>query len=937
MEIMDDVLDLKDSLEDALGRQTRKARRVLRGESGFSTLVIVLVIMAVGAIIITPLLAFVVVGTRAGRVHNRNTDRLYAADAGIQDGLWRISSGDYYDDWKGTWDDSVFDSDPLTYSVPDINGCTVTVTLRPVWLLDGLETPAHGRMPHAELVTVSSVASAGTLQIVVVMDESIQSAKKLDRIGVWLPSGFDYVEGSSSLEDDDSEDWYCEPTVTEWKSGHTVIWDYATALKFEDFPNVDGERMVISLDYTGEGAMTGSWSWTRTNSNDIYLSWSTDIKIFQIESTATDPETGVTTTVVAGNMLNESVGTYLAYYGDYEVTGNALMREIDTDKVRERLYLESPGEISVIPESATVRRILLYWSGWKEDPWDIWDYTADERLDLAEDAGVTQVSLRAVYDGDDYDLGTVTAEEWTVLPNGSEYSPNGWSYGCNCDITNLVLGDLPDDFAGNATYWVGHADTTDSPTTTLRGVWGTSTSNIYAVGEDGYIAHCDGSSWTSMTSGATNDLYGIWGSSASNIFAVGAGGTILRYDGTSWSAMTSGTTSDLYGVWGSSATNVYAVGAGGTIRKWNGTTWSSSSSGTTSNLYGIWGSASNNIYAVGAGGTIRKYTSSWAASSSGTTQTLYGIWGSSSSNIFAVGAGGTIRRYTSYWGNSGSGTTQTLYGVWGSGSNNIYAVGASGTIRRWNGSFWGNSNSGTTQTLHGAWGTNSNNIWAVGASGTILFNNGSSWSAASTATGLYGWVNGHSGETISASTEYPLSDVVDNQWANACWSIITLYTSPVTLAHQMYLFDTFRYWNSEDDVEFTLDGFLAPKGIADEDDAVRLTYFVGEGDQWYSNGDNIYLNGTQLNPGNSVSGSAAPDDNAMNSSSDSGGVTGYPPDDGIDLDTYSIDGSEGIIDPADTEATVRLTTGTDVWNLIYMILSFRSDNVGSGCLTYVVI
>ena len=338
------------------------------------------------------------------------------------------------------------------------------------------------------------------------------------------------------------------------------------------------------------------------------------------------------------------------------------------------------------------------------------------------------------------------------------------------------------------------------------------------------------------------------------------------------------------------------MGAGGTIRKYT-TSWASSSSGTTNTLYGIWGTASNNIYAVGASGTIRKYTSSWASSSSGTTNTLYGIWGTASNNIYAVGASGTIRKYTSSWGNSSSGTTSTLYGVWGSSSSNIYAVGADGTIRRY-----------TT-----------------------------SWGAVNSGTALYTWVNGHSGETANITTQNPLSDVVSNQWANACWSIITLYTSPVTLAHQMYLFDTFRYWNSEDDIEFTLDGFLAPQGIGSEDDAVRLTYFVGEGDQWYSNGDNIYLNGTQLNPGYSVDADAAPDDNAMNSASVSGGVTGYPPDDGIDLDTYSIDGSDGIIDPADSEATVRLTTGTDIWNLAYMILSFRSDNVGGGCLTYVVI
>ena len=70
-----------------------------------------------------------------------------------------------------------------------------------------------------------------------------------------------------------------------------------------------------------------------------------------------------------------------------------------------------------------------------------------------------------------------------------------------------------------------------------------------------------------MTSGTTNSLNGIWGSSSSNVFAVGSGGTILKYNGTSWSSMTSGTTNQLNSVWGSSGTNVFAVGIGGTILK----------------------------------------------------------------------------------------------------------------------------------------------------------------------------------------------------------------------------------------------------------------------------------------------------------------------------------------------------------------------------------
>jgi len=68
-----------------------------------------------------------------------------------------------------------------------------------------------------------------------------------------------------------------------------------------------------------------------------------------------------------------------------------------------------------------------------------------------------------------------------------------------------------------------------------------------------------------MTSGTTNRLTAVWGSSATDVFAVGWGGTILHYDGTSWQLMTSGTGNNFNAVWGSSATDVFAVGEYGTI------------------------------------------------------------------------------------------------------------------------------------------------------------------------------------------------------------------------------------------------------------------------------------------------------------------------------------------------------------------------------------
>ena len=46
--------------------------------------------------------------------------------------------------------------------------------------------------------------------------------------------------------------------------------------------------------------------------------------------------------------------------------------------------------------------------------------------------------------------------------------------------------------------------------------------------------------WSFMDTGVTNALNGVWGSSATDVFAVGTLGTILHYDGktkSAWTAM----------------------------------------------------------------------------------------------------------------------------------------------------------------------------------------------------------------------------------------------------------------------------------------------------------------------------------------------------------------------------------------------------------------
>ncbi len=102
-------------------------------------------------------------------------------------------------------------------------------------------------------------------------------------------------------------------------------------------------------------------------------------------------------------------------------------------------------------------------------------------------------------------------------------------------------------------------------------MWGTSSSNVYAVGNNGTVLHYDCTAWTTPASATTHDLWAVWGSSPTDVYAVGivsAGSiaTILHYDGTAWSALTSDTGPSFYGLW-VNASGLYAVGESGVVRQ----------------------------------------------------------------------------------------------------------------------------------------------------------------------------------------------------------------------------------------------------------------------------------------------------------------------------------------------------------------------------------
>ena len=109
-----------------------------------------------------------------------------------------------------------------------------------------------------------------------------------------------------------------------------------------------------------------------------------------------------------------------------------------------------------------------------------------------------------------------------------------------------------------------------TPDNSLVGLWVGATNDVWIVGSgpdgEGLTMHYDGSSWTQTlrrTPEGNNEpgLSDVWGSSGSEVYAVGEGG-ILHYGGANWTLINP---SPGIRVWGTSAGDVFVLGHGAVL------------------------------------------------------------------------------------------------------------------------------------------------------------------------------------------------------------------------------------------------------------------------------------------------------------------------------------------------------------------------------------
>ncbi|WP_164012480.1 hypothetical protein [Pyxidicoccus trucidator] len=300
--------------------------------------------------------------------------------------------------------------------------------------------------------------------------------------------------------------------------------------------------------------------------------------------------------------------------------------------------------------------------------------------------------------------------------------------------------------------------------------------------------------WKRVPSNTCYELFGVWGSSATDVWAVGAGGTLIHWDGKEWTPFSSPTNRDLRAVSGTGPTDVIAVGgkvgdALPTIIHWDGKVWSPAkwspdaredgpewghTRGTPRVLLGVHAIAPGQAIAVGHGSRVelngtewRAYGfymgqphnfiggfgtyASWGVGPEGSiwrqfrggferegyyrgevsrASNLFGAWVATEEDVWAVGevpvladgqaslAGIIARRNAQGWTSEQSTGWPRFRAVWGATAGDIWAVGLSG-LAHWDGTAW-TPLLGDKLTSNAIWGTSATDAWRVGPGGRVM-------------------------------------------------------------------------------------------------------------------------------------------------------------------------------------------------------------------------
>ncbi len=232
----------------------------------------------------------------------------------------------------------------------------------------------------------------------------------------------------------------------------------------------------------------------------------------------------------------------------------------------------------------------------------------------------------------------------------------------------------------------------------VRAVAGSSATDVWAVGRKG-IYHYDGSVWSDSTPESlrclTCTLRSVSVVSNDDVWAVGDEGRVAHFDGKSWS-ITQPTHDDLTRVvaWHGEVVANMAWGKG--LIRFDGKTWSPFSWPDANVVVAdFWGTSSRDLWVPGKSAHHFDGSKWVEAPPLGTLAQMYAVGGSAPDEVWMVGSSGTrvpggrAHHFDgTTWKDVDLPRTGTLHAVWVVSPKEAYAVGLVGSVLGWDGAAW---------------------------------------------------------------------------------------------------------------------------------------------------------------------------------------------------------------------------------------------------------
>jgi len=290
----------------------------IRDERG-QALVLTIILLLLGSLIIAPLLGFMSTGLIVGQVFEKKTEGLYAADAGVEDAIWKIMN-----DPPASYPYSY--PDPLT-----VNGMSVNITIDAVttfYTLDVGSGQGHNEWFEVESERVQlpyydADEDAYIHEWQLSLTNKTNSEESVEKVIIGYPNELSYLSGLTDEDIDglknqnNSFEDFDDPLDSTYLTNVTVLtWEFnppPPRPEIKAAPDPDNEvytTVTCTFELVGPEDAGGVEVIIVIKRQDIAAVW--EFKPFKI--TAVADKAGTTVTTVEAGVLEGSDTVLVGYW-----------------------------------------------------------------------------------------------------------------------------------------------------------------------------------------------------------------------------------------------------------------------------------------------------------------------------------------------------------------------------------------------------------------------------------------------------------------------------------------------------------------------------------------------------------------------------------------------------------------------------------------------